>query len=119
MLLRTIAIVSILAVAACGHFVSFKTTTKPLNPKDPGCEFDIIVTRVPRPYEEIAVIDWQGQHHPRMSVKEFRDRIADAVCGFGGDAVIAKSTGGGHYTRAIVLRWKQSSAARGPLSNRP
>ena len=78
--------------------------------KPASCDFMIAVTKVDRPYDEIAILDCYANN--AYDVAAFKESVRAQVCGIGGDAVIAEVNGHGSYVRGTVLRWKDAETAK-------
>jgi hypothetical protein len=97
---------SLLAIALAGCFTaSFPLTVssaKPLTPKPPSCDFQIVAIPPQGSYEEVATIRSAGKGVDDPS--ELRGAVQADVCRVGGDVVVTEVNGYGNYVRGIVLR---------------
>jgi hypothetical protein len=96
---------SFLAAALAGCFTaSFPltvSTTKPLTPKPPGCDFQIAALLPQGGYEEVGTIRSAGKGVDDPS--ELKRAIQADVCRVGGDVVVTDVNGYGNYVRGVVL----------------
>jgi hypothetical protein len=102
----------IIGCAAETHYTANSSVRT--QPKPDDCSFEVLATRPQQPFEELGIIDFTGgltnRNGDRLgladSASELKDKAARAVCGAGGDAVLADVNGRGQYVRAVVIRYK-------------
>lgn len=98
-----------IATAGCAsrNYLVTRTGTGPVVSKAPDCDFAILTTRGERGYDEVAILEGDGQ--PAMTAVEFQKMVRKQVCELGGDAVLAEVDNQGAYLRGTVLVSKDAA----------
>ncbi len=84
-----------------------RTGTGPVVSKAPDCDFAVLTTQGDRAYEEVAILERDGE--PAVTAVEFQKIVRRQVCELGGDAVLAEVDNQGAYLRGTVLVSKDAA----------
>jgi hypothetical protein len=98
-----LALVACLGVGCIGYNYT-PTTRNAAAVKPPGCEFELLTTRPPRPYVELGVLE--RSMRVAGSASDFKESVRENVCNAGGDAVLTELNGLGGYIRGTVLKYQ-------------
>lgn len=96
------AIVVLLATACVPTSYAYTpASSRSFGQRDASCAFEVVTTPPTETYEEVGVLAHYNGDVP-SNLEEFKKVIAKQVCGVGGDAVIASSTGTGYDKGTII-----------------
>ena len=111
---RFIALVSFVALSACGGAGEYRNMGGVYAARGPNCDYRVIQSRIVEPYEEIGVVDIDAFSARQLPSNEerFRKIVGEHVCKSGGDAVIPAINIYGRWVQGTVIRFRPAECNR-------